>query len=66
MKLEIEKDIEAFVRDGPHVVRTVGGEHLEADLYPAERTAELAEQWCGGFAGRDVEGEDKIAGHRGE
>ncbi len=38
---------------------------MQADLYPAQLAAELAEQGGGFFTGGDVEGEDEIARHGG-
>ena len=63
VELEIEENVEALVGDGAHVVGTVGSEHLEADLHPAHRAAELAKEGRGGFARGDIEGENQVAGH---
>ena len=65
VELQVEEDIEAHVGDFAHIVRTVGGEHLKADFHPAQLAAQLVEDRGGGFAGRDIKGEDQIAGHRG-
>lgn len=64
VELQIEENVEALVGDSAHVVGTVGGEHLEADLHPADGAAELAKEGRSGFARGNVEGENQIAGHQ--
>ena len=48
--------VEPFVGDGLHVIRPVGGEHLEPDFHPAEFAAQAAQDRGGFFTGGDVEG----------
>ena len=63
VQLQVEEDVEAQVGDLAHVVRPVGGEHLEAELHPAEIAAQLAENGRGFFTRWNVEGQDQITGH---
>src|SRR5688500_17959662 len=63
MQFQVQKNIEAHAGDLAHVVRAIGGEHLEAEFNPTELAAQSAQNGGGFFARGNVEGEDQIAGH---